>query len=375
MSSAGTLQVGDGSSSGSIIGSDPASTINVGSGATLKYNHSDDFSIAGTISGPGLVEQSGAGKFTITGSLGTSAAPVSVTIDQNATLQVGDGSTTTAGVIFGAITNSGSLVFNRAGNVTQSGVISGAGSVQIQGAGVVAMTANFTHTGGTTISAGTLQIGGGGTSGSLAGDVTNNSVLAFNRSDDLEYHGVISGSGTVNQLGSGTLTLSGANAYLGGTNVSAGAIRAVSSNSFGDHSSPISISAGSVLANAGVTISNPIVINPSNVAAGTLLAGWTFENSQPMTAGPFTPEEGINAATAATISFHAVGMPKYASTAGNGSPHSFSSDNWSQGDYYQFTTDISGYSHLFLSWNQNGSNTGPKDFTLQYSTDGTTFPR
>ncbi len=32
-----------------------------------------------------------------------------------------------------------------------------------------------------------------------------------------------------------------------------------------------------------------------------------------------------------------------------------------------------GESSITLSWDQTSSNTGPKDFVLQYSTDGTTF--
>ena len=56
----------------------------------------------------------------------------------------------------------------------------------------------------TTISAGTLQIGNGGTTGSIAGNVINNAVLAFNRSDSLSYAGIISGSGSLTKLGTGT---------------------------------------------------------------------------------------------------------------------------------------------------------------------------
>jgi fibronectin-binding autotransporter adhesin len=42
------------------------------------------------------------------------------------------------------------------------------------------LTGANTYTGGTTINAGTLQLGDGTTNGSIIGNVTNNSVLAFN---------------------------------------------------------------------------------------------------------------------------------------------------------------------------------------------------
>ena len=41
--------------------------------------------------------------------------------------------------------------------------------------------------------------------------------------------------------------------------------------------------------------------------------------------------------------------------------------------YYQFQVSISGYSGVSLTWDQTSSNTGPRDFKLQYSTNGSTF--
>ncbi|KVN96354.1 hypothetical protein WJ69_02710, partial [Burkholderia ubonensis] len=81
------------------------------------------------------------------------------------------------------------------------------------------------YTGGTTISAGALQLGNGGTSGSIVGNVTNNGTLAFDRSDTVSYGGTISGSGSVGQIGAGTTVLTGNNSYTGGTTISAGALQ------------------------------------------------------------------------------------------------------------------------------------------------------
>ena len=46
------------------------------------------------------------------------------------------------------------------------------------GAGTTILTGNNTYTGGTTISAGTLQLGNGGTTGSIVGNVIDNGTLA-----------------------------------------------------------------------------------------------------------------------------------------------------------------------------------------------------
>ena len=75
--------------------------------------------------------------------------------------------------------------------------ITGAGALTKAGAGALTLTGNNAYAGGTTISAGTLQLGNGGTTGSIIGDVpTNSGVLAFNRSDANTFAGAISGTGS-----------------------------------------------------------------------------------------------------------------------------------------------------------------------------------
>ena len=125
--------------------------------------------------------------------------------------------------------------------LTVSGTIVGAaqsytfnGGLSITGAGLVVMSGANSYTGGTTISAGTLQVGNGGTTGTLGtGGVTNNSALVYNRSNSIADNNNISGSGTVTQAGSGILTLSGANTYTGGTWINAGTLNVGSSGAIG----------------------------------------------------------------------------------------------------------------------------------------------
>jgi fibronectin-binding autotransporter adhesin len=112
--------------------------------------------------------------------------------------------------------------------VTWNGAVdsSNVGGLAKSGSGTLVLGGNNTYAGTTTVSGGTLQIGAGGTSGSIAGDValSNTTALVFNRSDDLAYAGAISGTGSFTKLGAGTLTLSGSAstrsgpiAILGGT--------------------------------------------------------------------------------------------------------------------------------------------------------------
>ncbi len=100
----------------------------------------------------------------------------------------------------------------------------GSGGLTKTGAGSLTLTGANSHTGGTTITGGALQIGDGGTSGSIAGGIINNAVLVFNRSDAYTNDSAISGTGHLVKTGSGTLTLSGLSTYTGMTEVQAGTL-------------------------------------------------------------------------------------------------------------------------------------------------------
>ena len=141
---------------------------------------------------------------------------------------------------------------------TANGVISGGGKLTKTGEGTATFTATNTYTGGTTISAGTLALGNGGTTGAIAGDVANNAKLAFNRSDATAFNGAISGSGSVEQRGTGTTTLSGANTYSGGTSVLNGTL-AGNAASFGS---------GAIANNAALVVDQASDGSLNNVLSG-----------------------------------------------------------------------------------------------------------
>jgi autotransporter-associated beta strand protein len=122
------------------------------------------------------------------------------------------------------------------------------------------LTAANTYSGPTTISAGTLQLGNGGTSGSILGNVVNNATFAVNRSDLFTFGGVISGTGGFQQNGTGATVLTAANTYSGPTSVNAGTL----------------VVNGSI-ANSAVTVANGATLaGIGTVGATTIASGGTF---------------------------------------------------------------------------------------------------
>ena len=98
-----------------------------------------------------------------------------------------------------------------------------------------------TYTGNTSIDAGTLQIGGAGLlgSGNYAGTISNSAALVMNTSANQTFAGVISGSGGLNQLGSGVTTLTAADTYTGPTTVGAGTLAVANGGSLATASSEV----------------------------------------------------------------------------------------------------------------------------------------
>jgi autotransporter-associated beta strand protein len=101
----------------------------------------------------------------------------------------------------------------------------GGGSLHKRGPGTLVLAGSNTYAGGTTVSDGTLRIGDGGTRGRIDGDVRNDSLLVFDRSDAVVFPGRISGTGSVVQLGPGTTTFTADHAYTGVTVVSQGTLK------------------------------------------------------------------------------------------------------------------------------------------------------
>jgi hypothetical protein len=118
-------------------------------------------------------------------------------------------------------------------------------------------------------------------------------------------------------------------------------------------------------------------------AKADTVAQWTFESSYTGISGtsaalsPILPETLYAGALADAGGNHVGAGTVWSSPSGNGSLHSFSANLWAQNDYWQFTLTPNGalpnLSGISVTYDQNGSATGPKTFYFEYSTDGSTF--
>ncbi|MEC9413839.1 MAG: autotransporter domain-containing protein, partial [Pseudomonadota bacterium] len=207
------------------------------------------------ISGTGSLIKSGAGNVVLNGN---NTYTGGTTISEGI-LSIGG----TAGSITGDILNNGELRLLRTNDYTFAGDISGTGSVSNYLSGTTTLTGNNTYSGITYIRDGILQIGDGGTSGTLGtGNVTNNSTLVFNRSDDSGYAGVISGTGSVTKESAGNFNLTGTNTYTGATTVNAGILSVNGSIS----NSTTNVNSGGTLGGTGTV--GDVFINGGTFAPG-----------------------------------------------------------------------------------------------------------
>ncbi len=188
--------------------------------------------------------------------------------------------------------NTRALTVGGAGNWDISAITGTTASLTKDGAGALTLSANSTYTGVTTINAGTLALGvanavdassafavasgatldlaglshslgslagAGSVMSSVAGAVT---VTVGERNTNTTFSGVLSdGLGTVSltKVGTGTLTLSGANSYSGPTSISAGTISIPTDSGLGTPpGSPtaghLTFGGGTLLASASFTL-------------------------------------------------------------------------------------------------------------------------
>jgi fibronectin-binding autotransporter adhesin len=206
---------------GTAASTDRNFTINTGKTATIDI--ANELTLAGGVaSGTGAITKTGTGKLVITGSNGNSGE----TTISAGTLQIGSGGTS-GSLGAGQINNSGILNINRSDAVTIANKITGTGQLTISGGGTVSLTnAANDYSGETTISAGTLQIGSGGTTGTLgSGQINNSGILDIKRSDAISIANKITGTGKLVISGAGTVSLTNAaNDYSGGTTLSQGTL-------------------------------------------------------------------------------------------------------------------------------------------------------
>ena len=164
-------------------------------------------------------------------------------------------------------------VSDRRYTFTGAGRITGAGLLEKTGTGTAVMAIDNDFTGGTTVSAGTLQLGNGGAAGSLAGAiaVASGATLAFDRTGSVMMTGMVSGSGAIVKAGAGRVVLSAPIAFAG----------------------PVSVSAGTLVLGSGST----------GVGGVTVADGATFAASSGGTATTFTTPTLALGAAGSTLGF------------------------------------------------------------------------
>ncbi|ALM83091.1 autotransporter domain-containing protein [Bordetella sp. N] len=215
--------------------------------------------------------KTGTGKLSLNG---TTAAITDWTVKegtlgiQNETNLGADGSTLTlnGGTLY--VENSGTISATHAialgpdgGNfesrtgqtVTLAGVITGTGELSKTGFSNLVLAAANTYTGATHAIEGTITIGDGATSGSIAGNIKidENAAVAFDRSDDITYGGVVAGAGALVKNNANTLTLTGNSTGTGtGLNswvINGGTLQVGNGGTIGSIAADVRIQAGALV--------------------------------------------------------------------------------------------------------------------------------
>ena len=214
-SSSFTVDVTGGSLTvGSTVGSPFGLTLGESGGLTGTLNQS-----GGTVTAPLVRSSGGTGVYNLNaGTLQTHQVFRQTFTDL--TLNFGGGTLVATGTSevgltgtgVGVVVNAGGGTLDNGGfDVSMKGTIFGTGPLSLVGSGTTTLEAANTHSGTLTLSAGTLRVGDGGTIGGATGSLVNDAAVVFDRSTDLTYSGLISGTGTVTKQNTNTLILSPAN--------------------------------------------------------------------------------------------------------------------------------------------------------------------
>ncbi len=110
-------------------------------------------------------------------------------------------------LLAGAIGNNGVADFTKAGQ------------------GKLTLGKDATFSGNITIADGILQLGTGGSTGSVAGEITNNAELVINLQDGAVFSNLLSGTGSLVHAGSGSLIIPYSNTFSGSTRITSGSLR------------------------------------------------------------------------------------------------------------------------------------------------------
>ena len=239
MSVGSAFQVGDGgegtfSLTGGLVTSDLGYIGNNPTGSGTATITSGTWRMTGDLKvgfndGTGSLSIGSGGVVVVGGDLSVDPTKGTLNLNSGGTLSIGDGGTT--GSIDTAVTNDGTLVFNRSTNYTYALAISGTGDVIKRGDGTLTLNQTNSYSGGTTILGGTIAVGSAGSIdhasaaveiGSSTGDVGGLAVIGgtvnastidlFNGTLSIANDGgqsgtVTTGTATLGNAGTGTATM------------------------------------------------------------------------------------------------------------------------------------------------------------------------
>ena len=312
---AGTLEVDGTLATGS--------TVHVASGATLTGN--------GTIKGNATLTGTGDHRLgtsgniggtlavtgghwsldgTVTGAITSSSGTFSIAsgadLTAKAGLNVTERTLAGTGEVDGKLTDTSTTSFTF-GGVIGDGTVPKSGAVVMNKASTtLTLTGANTYTGGTTVTAGTLQLGDGTTTGATLGSgvvslasgatlavnlangetfsnpITNSGHVAAssNNTNTFIIASIVSGAGNFLKSGTNTATLTGNNTYTGGTTVSGGTLVVNNAAGSGTGTGAVAVNSGGTLGGSGkvsgaTTLNTGGTIAPgaANASANTTLHG------------------------------------------------------------------------------------------------------
>ena len=331
-----------------LVGGVLQNTIISGSGdVTVTGGTYEDLNAGNSFSGGLIVKGGSTVQVTVDSALGASAS--SVTLGDSTS--TGSLNTRSSILIARPIVLAGSGILQTFDKLTMTvaGAISGAGGLTLQasGTGTIKLLGTNTYTGNTTIGFGNVQVGDGGTDGTINGNIANYGALTFNRSDTYLLGGAISGTGSLVQAGPGILTLGGTNTYTGGTVVNAGTLN-------------VTGKIGAVTVASGGTIGGTGTVGTAGIT-GTLAPGAG-------TPGTLTVAGDLTLASGATyvdsVTPDAASLTSVSGTAGiNGTfAANLATGSYTAGKRYTVLTAAGGISGSFVSVSTTGlpSNLKPR---------------